>query len=172
LARRWRNGGSLPVEIAALGLLFVFVALVLRSVVHIVPEYQRLAVFSLGRFEKIAGPGVVLALPPPMQSVVAIDLRESAVEVPRVKVTRGDGASVSVAVRISQRIVDPEAAVLKTANPATALRQAAEDAGAYLQFDDFVFRRAETEEDLRETLNVIAAQWGAEVTKVAIREIG
>ena len=51
--------------------IFLAVALVmlLRSVVHIVPQYQRLVVLTFGQYNQasgIAGPGLVLLFPPPI----------------------------------------------------------------------------------------------------------
>ena len=55
-------------EFVVLAIILVLALLILRTVVHIVPEYQRLVVFALGRYQTTAGPGLVLLLPPPIQS--------------------------------------------------------------------------------------------------------
>ena len=46
----------------------VIAILILRTVIHIVPQYQRLVVLALGKYQAMAGPGLVLLLPPPIQS--------------------------------------------------------------------------------------------------------
>ena len=67
------------VSLITFGVLFVIALLVLRGMVHVVPEHQRLIVFRLGSFEKVAGPGIVLLMPPPIQTVAqTVDMREFA----------------------------------------------------------------------------------------------
>jgi hypothetical protein len=39
----------MPSELVVIAFLLIIALLVLRTVVHIVPEYQRLVVFALGR---------------------------------------------------------------------------------------------------------------------------
>ena len=48
-----------PVFIAA-AVVLVLVILFLANAIRIVPEYQRLVVFRLGRLLKVKGPGLVL----------------------------------------------------------------------------------------------------------------
>jgi hypothetical protein len=49
--------------------------------VRILREYERAVVFTLGRFEKVRGPGLVL-LVPFIQEMVRVDLRIQVIEIP------------------------------------------------------------------------------------------
>jgi len=85
-------------SLIGLGILIVILILALRAIIHIVPEYQRLIVFRLGSFEKTAGPGIVLLLPPPIQSVAqTVDLRELAVGIPQPTCITNDTAPTPIA---------------------------------------------------------------------------
>src|SRR5437879_11366128 len=92
-----------------LGILVVILILAFRAIIHIVPEYQRLIVFRLGSFEKTAGPGIVLLLPPPIQSVAkTVDLREFVVEIPQQTCITKDNAPISIDFLIYQKGVEPK----------------------------------------------------------------
>src|SRR5947208_7690204 len=65
-------------------ILVVIAIIILRAIIHIVPQFQRLVVFSFGRFQGMYGPGLVIIAPPPIQTVAqTIDLREFVVEIPQ-----------------------------------------------------------------------------------------
>src|SRR3954469_15503608 len=101
-----------------IGLLIVLFAaiiaiLILRTIIHIVPQYQRLVVFALGRYQKTAGPGLVLLLPPPIQSSVTVDLREFSVEIPQQTCITKDNATISIDFLIFQQVVDASDSVIK-----------------------------------------------------------
>src|SRR5207247_3642766 len=94
--------------LVTVGILIVILVFVLRAIIHIVPEYQRLIVFRLGSFEKVAGPGIVLLLPPPIQSVAqTVDLREFVVESPQQTCITKDNAQISIDFLIYQQVVEP-----------------------------------------------------------------
>jgi regulator of protease activity HflC (stomatin/prohibitin superfamily) len=62
--------------------LVIFVAAVcLIASVRILREYERAVVFTLGRFQKVKGPGLVL-LVPFIQEMVRVDLRIQVIEIP------------------------------------------------------------------------------------------
>src|SRR5438874_8053532 len=97
------------VTLVTVGILIVILILAFRAIIHIVPEYQRLIVFRLGSFEKTAGPGIVLLLPPPVQSVAqTVDLREFVVEIPQQTCITKDNAPISIDFLIYQKVVRSE----------------------------------------------------------------
>ena len=69
-------------QLITFGIIAVVAIFILRSIVHIVPEYQRLVVLRFGSFQTIAGPGLVFLFPPPIQTQQTVDLREFVVEIP------------------------------------------------------------------------------------------
>ncbi len=107
----------MDLSLITLGILIVILILALRAIIHIVPEYQRLIVFRLGSFEKTAGPGIVLLLPPPIQSVAqTVDLREFVVEIPQQTCITKDNAPISIDFLIYQKVVDPKDSFLNIQN--------------------------------------------------------
>jgi regulator of protease activity HflC (stomatin/prohibitin superfamily) len=163
-------------SLVALGVLIVILVLALRAIIHIVPEYQRLIVFRLGSFEKVAGPGIVLLLPPPIQSVAqTVDLREFVVEIPQQTCITKDNAPISIDFLIYQKVVEPKDSFLNIQNFRTAIQGIATTTlraviGNIL-LDDVLAKREQINEDLRVKLDEITHRWGVKVTNVEIKEL-
>jgi regulator of protease activity HflC (stomatin/prohibitin superfamily) len=142
--------------------------------IRVVPEYRRLVVFRLGRMAGVRGPGLVWLLPF-FDRVMAIDLRESFLEIPHQTSITKDNAPISIDFITFFKVVDPEASVVQVANfagaahniAATTLRSVVGD----ITLDDVLARRDDINEVLRVKLDEVTERWGVKVTNVEIREI-
>ncbi len=157
--------------------LLIIVLLVLRTVIHIVPQYQRLVILRLGTFTHVAGPGLVLLMPAPIQTSQLVDLREFVVEIPQQTCITKDNAPISIDFLIYQRVLEEQAAdsVLKIQNFRTAVQGIATTTlraviGDIL-LDDVLAKREQINEVLRTKLDEVTQRWGVKVTTVEIREI-
>lgn len=160
-------------------IVFAFLAaaliFILRGVVHIVPEYQRLVVLAFGRYQDTKGPGLVLLFPPPIQTQQTVDLREFVVEIPEQTCITKDNAPISIDFLIYQKVVEAADSVLKIQNFRTAvsgiatttLRAVIGD----IPLDDVLAKREQINEVLRVKLDEVTQRWGVKVTTVEIREI-
>jgi regulator of protease activity HflC (stomatin/prohibitin superfamily) len=163
-------------SLIALGILIVILILALRAIIHIVPEYQRLIVFRLGSFEKTAGPGIVLLLPPPIQSVAqTVDLREFVVEIPQQTCITKDNAPISIDFLIYQKVVEPKDSFLNIQNFRQAIQGIATTTlravVGNIPLDDVLAKREQINEELRVKLDDITHRWGVKVTNVEIKEL-
>ena len=163
-------------SLVALGVLIVILILALRAIIHIVPEYQRLIVFRLGSFEKTAGPGIVLLLPPPIQSVAqTVDLREFVVEIPQQTCITKDNAPISIDFLIYQKVVEPKDSFLNIQNFRQAIQGIATTTlravVGNIPLDDVLAKREQINEELRVKLDDITHRWGVKVTNVEIKEL-
>jgi regulator of protease activity HflC (stomatin/prohibitin superfamily) len=159
-----------------LGFVIIIVILAIRAIVHIVPEYQRLIVFRLGSFQKTAGPGIVLLLPPPFQSVAqTVDLREFVVEIPQQTCITKDNAPISIDFLIYQKVVDPKDSFLNIQNFRQAIQGIATTTlravVGNIPLDDVLAKREQINEELRVKLDDITHRWGVKVTNVEIKEL-
>ncbi len=165
-------------ELALIVILGVLAILVVRSIVHIVPQYQRLVVLTFGSFNPasgVAGPGLVLLFPPPIQTSQTVDLREFVVEIPQQTCISKDNAPISIDFLIYQRVDNAADSVLKVQNFRTAvtgiatttLRAVIGD----IALDDVLSKREQINEVLRTKLDEVTQRWGVKVTTVEIREI-
>jgi regulator of protease activity HflC (stomatin/prohibitin superfamily) len=166
----------MDLSLVALGILVIILILALRAVIHIVPEYQRLIVFRLGSFEKTAGPGIVLLLPPPIQSVAqTVDLREFVVEIPQQTCITKDNAPISIDFLIYQKVVEPKDSFLNIQNFRQAIQGIATTTlravVGNIPLDDVLAKREQINEELRVKLDDITHRWGVKVTNVEIKEL-
>ena len=157
-----------------LAFIIIVVALIGRAAVHLVPEYQRLVVFRLGRYEKTSGPGLVL-LVPIVQKGITVDLREFSVEIPQQTCITKDNATISIDFLIFQQVIEAADSVIKVFNfrqqvqqiASTTLRAVIGD----LVLDDVFAKREQMNEVLRVKLDEETHRWGVKVNRVEIREI-
>ena len=166
----------MDLSLITLGILIVILILALRAIIHIVPEYQRLIVFRLGSFEKTAGPGIVLLLPPPIQSVAqTVDLREFVVEIPQQTCITKDNAPISIDFLIYQKVVEPKDSFLNIQNFRQAIQGIATTTlravVGNIPLDDVLAKREQINEELRVKLDDITHRWGVKVTNVEIKEL-
>ena len=155
---------------AILIIAFVFLA----NAIRIVPEYQRLVVFRLGRSVGAKGPGIVLLIPV-VDRAVKVDLREQIREVPhQVSITK-DNAPISIDFLWYYKVLDPTMSVVQVGNfelsasgiAATTLRAVI----GGIPLDDVLSEREHINNMLRTRLDEVTERWGVKVTNVEIREI-
>ena len=163
-------------SLIVIGFVIIIVVLAARAIVHIIPEYQRLIVFRLGSFEKVAGPGFILLLPPPVQSVAqTVDLREFVVEIPQQTCITKDNAPISIDFLIYQKVVEPKDSFLNIQNFRQAIQGIATTTlravVGNIPLDDVLAKREQINEELRVKLDDITHRWGVKVTNVEIKEL-
>jgi len=165
-------------EFGALACLFggvVVVAIALfASAIRIVPEYQRLVVFRLGRCVGEKGPGVVLLIPV-VDRAARVDLREQVREIPHQTAITKDNAGISVDFLWYYKVLDPTESVLAVGNFESAAQGMATTTlraviGG-ISLDDVLSEREHINTMLRTRLDEVTERWGVKVTNVEIREI-
>lgn len=146
----------------------------IASAIKIIPEYQRLVVFRMGRCIGAKGPGIVILIPIIDRSV-RVDLREQIREIPHQSSITEDNASVGVDFLWYYKVLDPTQSVLQVqdfeaaaAGMATTTLRAV--IGSIL-LDDVLSKREHINNLLRARLDEVTERWGVKVTNVEIREI-
>ncbi|HSK87679.1 MAG TPA: SPFH domain-containing protein [Anaerolineales bacterium] len=156
------------------GFVLVVALIVLVNAIRIVPEYQRLVVFRLGRSVGAKGPGLVLLFPV-IDRAVKVDLREQVREVPHQTSITKDNAPISIDFLWYYKVLDPAESVLQVGNfesaaagiAATTLRAVI----GGIPLDDVLSEREHINNMLRTRLDEVTERWGVKVTNVEIREI-
>ncbi len=147
---------------------------IVLSAVRILPDYQRMVVFRLGRCVGAKGPGVVFLLPF-VDKGVRVDLRETWFEVqPQTCITK-DNATVSIDFLIYMKVVDSIPSVIQVVDyrgaargiAITTLRAIVGD----MSLDDVLAKRDSINEIMRGKLDEATSRWGIKVTAVEIREV-
>ena len=98
----------MEISIILLAILVVLLVLFLTSAIRIVPEYQRLVIFRLGRCIGAKGPGLVLLIPI-MDRPVRVDLRELFLQIPHQTCITRDNAPISIDFLVYRRVMVTEA---------------------------------------------------------------
>ena len=78
-----------------IGSVVVIVLVLLAAAIRVIPEYQRLVVFRLGRCVGAKGPGIVFLIPF-VDRGIKVDLREQVREIPHQTSITQDNAAISV----------------------------------------------------------------------------
>jgi len=164
-------GSSLVCIVGAILVIgFVFLA----NAIRIVPEYQRLVVFRLGRSVGPKGPGIVLLIPV-IDRAVKVDLREQVREIPHQTGITKDNAPIAIDFLWYFKVIDPAESVLQVGNfelaaagiATTTLRAVI----GGIPLDDVLSQREHINVLLRTRLDEVTERWGVKVTNVEIREI-
>lgn len=152
----------------------ILMLILLGMSIRVVPEYNRLVVFRLGRVIGAKGPGLILLIPF-VDRGVRVDLRETFFDVPPQTTITKDNAPVSIDFLVYMKIVDALPSVVNVEDydgasrgiAITTLRAVVGD----MALDDVLSRRDEINEALRTKLDEVTNRWGIKVTAVEIREI-
>ncbi len=159
--------GIILVVVVAIGAFFAYAFRILR-------EYERAVLFTLGRFTKITGPGLIVVVPI-IQQIVRTDLRVIVEDVPSQDVISRDNVSVKVNAVIYYRIVDPERAVIAVENFRAATSQLAQTTlrsvlGKH-ELDEMLAERDKLNADIQEILDRQTDPWGIKVANVEIKHV-
>ncbi|XP_027955979.1 stomatin-like protein 1 isoform X4 [Eumetopias jubatus] len=137
----------------------------------IVPTYERMIVFRLGRIRTPQGPGMVLLLPF-IDSFQRVDLRTRAFSVPPCKLASKDGAVLSVGADVQFRIWDPVLSVMTVKDLNMATRMTAQNAmtKALLKrpLREIQMEKLKISDQLLLEINDVTRAWGLEVDRVEL----
>ena len=151
----------------------LFVALLLYMF-RILREYERGVIFTLGRFWKVKGPGLIIVIPF-IQQIVKVDLRTVVMDVPSQDVISRDNVSVQVNAVIYFRVIDPERAIIQVEDFLAATSQLAQTTlrsvlGQH-ELDDMLAERDKLNQDIQALLDQQTDAWGIKVSNVEIKHV-
>ena len=152
----------------------ILVVMFLAAAIRIFREYERGVVFTLGRFWKVKGPGLVIVIPA-IQQVVRVDLRTMVLEVPTQDVISRDNVSVKVSAVVYLRVIDAEKAIIQVVDYLNATSQLAQTMlrsvlGKH-QLDDMLAEREKLNLDIQQALDAQTDSWGVKVSNVEIKQV-
>ena len=162
----------IPIYIIAV---VVFVAFVLIGAsVRILREYERAVVFTLGRFDKVKGPGLVLLIPF-IQQMVRVDLRIQVIEIPSQDVISRDNVSMKVDAVLYFNVVNPERAIIQVQSYLPATNMLAQTTlravlGQH-ELDEMLSERKKLSTDVQSIVDAQTETWGIKVSNIEIRTV-
>ena len=156
------------------GIAIILVFILLVSALRVLREYERGVVFTLGRFTKVKGPGLILVIPG-IQQMVRVDLRTIVMDVPSQDVISRDNVSVKVNAVVYFRVIEPEKAIIQVANFYEATSQLAQTTlravlGKH-ELDEMLAERDKLNMDIQKILDAQTDAWGIKVANVEIKHV-
>ena len=152
----------------------IVLIVIFTSAFKILREYERGVIFTLGRFWKVKGPGLIILIPG-VQQIVRMDLRTRVLDVPSQDVISRDNVSVKVNAVLYYRIVDPEKAVIQVEDFNMATSQLAQTTlrsvlGQH-ELDAMLAEREKLNGDIRRILDEQTDAWGIKVLNVELKHV-
>ena len=155
----------------------------LGSFIRIVPEYERVIIFRLGRRTKAIfnpggdgnGPGLVLLVPLIDKIRQRISLRTVATDVPPQDVITRDNVSIKVNAVIFFRVINPDQAFLSVEDYIYATSQLAQttlrSVLGQMELDDLLAARDKVNQQLQRIIDEHTEPWGVKVSTVEVKQI-
>ena len=156
-------------------LISVLVGLVVASSIRIAPQWESVTVLRLGRFNRIAGPGLYFLIPIIEYATIHIDRRIITSSFSAEEALTADLVPVDVDAILFWMVWDAEKATLEVSNyPKAVLRSAQtalRDAIGQQNLGDLSINRKEIDRELQEVMGAKCEDWGITVISVEIRDI-
>ena len=157
-----------------IGTLVVIGLIAFFNMVHILPEYERAVVFTLGRLSGVKGPGLIVIIPF-VQKIIRIDNRTITMDIPTQDVITRDNISIKVNAVLYFRVVDPAKAIVQVEDYHYATSQLAQttlrSVCGEVELDDLLTEREEINNKIQGILDRQTDPWGIKVSLVEVKHI-
>lgn len=134
-------------------------------------EYERIAIFRLGRLVEIKGPGIAFILPC-VDNCRKVDMKIKAFKVPPQQIISSDGGVVEAGADVFYKIVDAEKFVLSLQDLDSPLRTlvmaSLKNNFVRRDVDDMLTNKLIIAAEIKEDANSTTSGWGVEAVKVEI----
>lgn len=155
-------------------ILIPVVIVLMFTVFRVLREYERAVVFTLGRFWKVKGPGLIIIVPF-IQQIVRVQLRTVVMPIPEQDIISKDNVSVKVNAVVYFRVIDPEKAIIQVEDYFEAISQLSQTTlrsvlGQH-DLDEMLAERTKLNTHIQQILDEQTDAWGVKVTVVEIKRI-
>ena len=163
-------GLSLAIAIGAF-----LVASILASSIKVANQWERAIVLRLGRFEKLAGPGLFFIIPIIDAVAYRLDVRVIASAFKAEKTLTRDTVPVDVDAVLFWRVIDPQRAALDVADYSASINWAAQtalrDVIGKTVLADMLEGRGKLGDELQRIIDARTEPWGVNVISVEVKDV-
>jgi len=156
------------------GTLIVILVIIWLIGIRQVNQYQRGVKFQLGKYTKMVEPGWRVIVPI-FQSMVKVDIRTKAVDVPYQEAITRDNVSAKVNAVIYYRVVDSAKAILEVEKFWFAVSQLAQttmrNVVGQMELDELLANRQAAAEKIEQIVEKSAENWGLKIEGVELKDI-
>lgn len=151
-----------------------FVVFIILISIRQVEQYQRGVKFRLGKYVAIKQPGWQLVFPI-FESMMKVDIRVKAVDVPNQEAITKDNISVGINAVIYYKVDDVSKAVLEVENFFYAISQLAQttmrNIVGSVDLDTLLSERDKVSEQIRTIVDKLTDPWGIKVQNVDLKDV-
>jgi regulator of protease activity HflC (stomatin/prohibitin superfamily) len=160
---------------AGIAIVGFIIASIVANSVKIANQWERVIVLRLGRFQRLAGPGVFLLVPILDTVAYRIDIRTITSSFRAEKTLTRDTVPVDVDAVLFWKVIDPMKAALDVADYSSAISWAAQtalrDVIGKTMLADMLEGRERISGELQRTIDARTEPWGVNVIAVEVRDV-
>ena len=152
---------------------FAFIAfgvLFLGTSLRVTKDYQCVAVFRIGKFVGVRGPGIFFLIPF-IERAVMVDLRPTEKKYDNLRLTTKDKSRIILSWSWKYRIVDPEKAFLSANNFETEMEKEVPSVVQDMSTDEIATGRGRVEANINDRFIEIASRYGVQIENVQVLNI-
>lgn len=163
-------------ELTLVGILVsVAVALAMLSFVHVCMDWERAVVMRLGKFNRLAGPGLFFTIPLLEFCTLRVDQRMNVTPFGAEEALTSDLVPLDVDAVLFWVIWDPEKACTEVEDcyfaVALSAQTALRDAIGRASLQNVVMRRHQLDQELRDAVEKKVSDWGISIVSVEVRDL-
>lgn len=163
-------------ELTLVGILVsVVVALAMLSSVHVCMDWERAVVMRLGKFNRLAGPGLFFTIPLLEFCTLRVDQRMNVTPFGAEGALTSDLVPLDVDAVLFWVIWDPEKACTEVEDcyfaVALSAQTALRDAIGRASLQNVVMRRHQLDQELRDAVEKKVSDWGISIVSVEVRDL-
>ena len=155
--------------------LSAIIGLAVLSSVHVCMDWERVVVMRLGRFNRLAGPGLFFTVPLFEFCTLRVDQRMNATPFGAEEALTSDLVPLDVDAVLFWVVCDPEKACTEVEDyhfaVALSAQTALRDAIGRASLSNVVMRRHQLDQELREAVEEKVSDWGISIVSVEVRDL-
>ncbi len=141
---------------------------------RLVQEYERSIIFRLGRYSRIAGPGLYWIIPL-IEWQKKVDIRTTTVSIEQQETITKDSVTVKIDAVLWYKIIDPAKAILSVVDYRLAVHQVALTSLRNLigqhMLDEVLKDRDKINQTLRNIVDTVTEPWGIQLEIVEMKDV-
>ena len=156
-------------------ILAVIIAIILVASIKIVNQAEVYVIERLGKFSRVARPGLTLIIPVIDKVRAVVSLKKQIMDIKPQEVITVDNVSIAIDTVVFYQIVDPVMAIYEIESLSLGIENLAvsamRDVIGKMELDETFSSRDKINAKLRKALDEATIPWGCNVEKVEIKEI-
>lgn len=151
-----------------------FILILLFLSLKQINEYERGVLYTMGRFSRVVEPGWRVILPI-FQSMIKVDIRTKAVDVPKQETITKDNVSCKMNAVIYYKVSDADRSINQVENVFWAVSQLAQTTmrriAGEVELDELLSSREKIAERILHIVDDATNEWGIDVEAVELKDI-